>query len=149
MTSPDPVPGEFLASGPIDYAVIEFPQHEPTGEPFQELLNLIDTGVIRLLDLVFIRKQDDGTVLTLDWQEAAHGDPDIEVFDGAASGLLADEDLVEAANALEPNAAAAVLVWENTWAAPFASAVRRAGGQLVASGRIPVQAILAALDIKE
>ena len=140
---------ELLTSGPIDYIVLEFPEHIPTGEPFAELLSLVDRGLIHILDLVFVRKQDDGSVVVLDWEEAAHGDPQIEVFDGATSGLLGDEDFAEIGNALAVNAAAGVLVYENVWAAPFATAARRAGGQLVASGRIPVQAVLAALDVEE
>ena len=140
---------ELLTSGPIDYSVLECPEHIPTGEPFAELLSLVDRGLIHILDLVFIRKQEDGSVVALNWEEAAHGDPQIEVFAGASSGLLGDEDFAEIGNALAVNAAAGVLVYENVWAAPFATAARRAGGQLVASGRIPVQAVLAALDVEE
>jgi hypothetical protein len=140
---------ELLTTGPIDYLVIEFAQHNPTGEAFAELLSLVERGLIRVLDLVFVRKQGDGTVVALAWSEAAGGVPEIEVFAGATSGLLGQEDFDEIGNALVPDAAAAVLVFENTWAAPFASAVRRAGGQLVASGRIPVQALLAELGIEE
>jgi hypothetical protein len=140
---------ELLTSGPIDYIVVEFAEHNPTGEAFAELLNLVDQGLIRVLDLVFVRKQDDDSVVALSWQEAADGVPEIEVFEGASSGLLHQDDYDEIGNALAPNAAAAVLVYENVWAAPFASAVRRAGGSLVASGRIPIQALLAELGIQE
>ena len=140
---------ELLETGPIDYIVVEFPEHKPTGEPFAELLSLVDRGLIRILDLTFVRKQADGSVVALDWQEVAGGVPEIELFEGATSGLVGDEDFAEIGNALEPDEAAAVLVWENLWAAPFAAATRRAGGQLVASGRIPVQALLAALEIEE
>ena len=140
---------ELLTSGPIDYIVLEFAEHNPTGEPFAELLSLVERGLVRVLDLAFVRKQDDGSVVALTWQEAADGVPEIEVFDGVSSGLIGDEDFAEVGAALEPNAAAAILVYENTWAAPFATAVRRAGGQLVASGRIPVQAVLAALGVEE
>jgi hypothetical protein len=140
---------DVLTTGPIDYIVVEFAQHRPTGEAFAELLNLVESGLIRVLDLVFVRKQDDGTVMALAWSEVAGGVPEIEVFDGASSGLLGQEDFDEIGNALLPNAAAAVLVYENTWAAPFATALRRAGGELVASGRIPVQALLAELGIEE
>jgi hypothetical protein len=140
---------EMLTMGPIDYIVVEFAEHNPTGEAFAELLNLVDRGLIRVLDLVFVRKQDDDTVVALSWQDAAGGIPEIEIFEGATSGLLGQEDFDEIGNALLPNAAAAVLVYENVWAAAFASAVRRAGGELVASGRIPVQAMLAELGIQE
>lgn len=140
---------ETLTSGPIDYIVLEWQEHKPTGEAFAELLSLVERGLVHVLDLAFIRKQDDGSVVALTWQEAADGVPEIEVFDGASSGLLGDEDFAEVAEAMAPNAAGAILVFENTWAAPFATAVRRSGGELVASGRIPVQAILAALGVED
>lgn len=140
---------ELLTSGPIDYIVLEWQEHRPTGEPFAELLALVERGLVRVLDLAFVRKQDDGSIVALSWTEAADGVPEIEVFDGAASGLLGDEDFEEVSAALEPNSAAAILLYENLWAAPFATAVRRSGGQLVASGRIPIQAVLAALEIQE
>lgn len=140
---------DVLTSGPIDYIVLEWSEHRATGEPFAELLSLVDRGLIRVLDLAFIRKQDDGTVVALTWQEAADGVPEIEVFDGVSSGLIGDEDFAEVAEALSPNAAGAILMYENVWAAPFATAVRRSGGELVASGRIPVQAVLAALGVED
>ena len=140
---------ELLESGPIDYIVVEFPEHKPTGEPFAELLSLVDRGLIRILDLIFVRKQEDGSVVALNWEDVASGVPEIEVFEGASSGLVGAEDFAEIGNALQPDEAAGILVYENVWAAPFASACRRAGGQLVASGRIPVQAVLAALEIQE
>ncbi len=140
---------ELLSTGPIDYIVIEYPEHNPTGEAFAELLALVDAGTIRVLDLVFVRKQDDDSVVMLNWQDAADGVPEIEVFEGASSGLLGQEDVDEVGNALAPNAAAAVMVYENVWAAPFASAIRRSGGELVASGRIPIQGLLAELGIEE
>ena len=133
--------------GPIDYLVIEFPGNRMTGEAFPLLVDLVDRGLIRIIDLVFVRKDADGSVAALTLEDLdLDGSPDLAVFQGASSGLLGDDDLQEAANALEPNSSAGVLVFENVWAAPFASAVRRAGGQLVASGRIPVQAILAASE---
>jgi len=140
---------ELLETGPIDYIVVEYPEHKPTGEAFEELLRLVDSGVIRVLDLAFVRKNADDSVVALSWADVADGVAEIEVFDGASSGLLGQEDFDEVGNALARNAAAAILVWENVWAAPFASAVRRSGGQLVASGRIPVQALLAELGIEE
>ncbi len=140
---------DVLTSGPIDYLVIEFPEHNPTGEPFAELLSLVERGLIRVLDLAFVRKQDDGSVVALTWQDAADGVPEIAVFDGVSSGLIGDEDFEEVSAALEPNAAAAIMIYENVWAAPFATAVRQAGGQLVASGRIPIQAVLAALGVED
>ncbi|TKR24338.1 DUF1269 domain-containing protein [Cellulomonas hominis] len=133
--------------GPVDYLVVEFPQNRLDGEAFPLLIDLVDRGVVRVLDLAFVAKADDGTVTGIDLRELdATGDFDVTVLEGASSGLLGDDDLAEAAAALAPGAAAGVLVYENAWAAPFASALRRGGGQLVASGRVPVQALLAALD---
>lgn len=140
---------ELLTSGPIDYIVVEWPEHKPTGEAFAELLSLVERGLVRVLDLAFVRKQDDGTVVALTWEQVGSDIPEIAVFDGVSSGLIGEEDFAEIAQALEPDEAAAILMYENVWAAPFATAVRRSGGQLVASGRIPVQAVLAALGVEE
>lgn len=139
-------PSELDELGPVDYIVVEYPKHKPTGEAFEALLDLVNAGLIRVLDLVFVRKQDDGSVVVLDWHEVADGVPEIEVFEGASSALLGQEDYDEVGAALEPDEAAAILVYENKWAAPFASAVRRSGGALVASGRIPVQDIIRSLE---
>lgn len=146
MTEVEPA---VLEMGPVDYIVVEYPVHKPTGEAFAELLKLVESGLIRVLDLVFVRKQEDGTVVRLDWHEVADGVPEIEVFEGASSELLGQEDVDEVGAALEADEAAAILVYENVWAAPFAAAVRRTGGVLAASGRIPVQDILAQLGIQE
>lgn len=136
--------------GPVDYIVVEFPHAKFNGEAFPLLVDLVDRGLIRVLDLAFVAKGADGQVTAVDLRDLdSSGEFDLTVFEGAASGLLGDDDLSEAAEAMEPGSAAAVLVYENVWAGPFAAAVRRAGGQLVASGRIPVQAILAVLDEAE
>jgi hypothetical protein len=111
------------------------------------ILDLVDRGIIRILDVAFVVKGEDGSTASLAMEDIETGG--FTEFEGAASGLLGDDDLEEAAAALEPGTSAAILVWENTWAAPVAIALRRSGGQLVASGRIPVQAILAALDAVE
>lgn len=141
---------ELETMGPIDYIVVEFPGNRMTGEAFPLLVDLVDRGLIRIIDLVFIRKDADGSVTALDISDIDRdGSLDLAVFQGASSGLLGSDDLEEAAKALEPNSSAGVLVYENLWAAPFASALRRGGAQLVAGGRIPVQAILAALDATE
>jgi len=130
--------------------VVEFPGNRMTGEAFPLLLDLVDRGLIRIIDFVFVRRETDGSVTGLAIADVDHdGRLDLAVFEGASSGLLDDDDLTEAGTAIEPGSSAAVLVYENVWAAPFASAVRRGGGQLVASGRIPVQAVLAALDAAE
>jgi Family of unknown function (DUF6325) len=134
-------------AGPIDYLVVEFPGNKMTGEAFPLLVDLADRGLIRILDLAFVRRELDGSVVGMALSDVDHdGDLDLTVFEGASSGLLGGDDLDEAGGVLEPGSSAGVLVYENVWAAPFATALRRSGGQLVASGRIPVQAILAALD---
>jgi hypothetical protein len=134
-------------TGPIDYLVVEFPGSKMTGEAFPLLVDLVDRGLIRIIDLAFISKGTDGSVVGLDISDIdGDGELDLTVFEGASSGLLDDSDLEEAGSVLEPGSSAGVLVYENVWAAPFASALRRSGGQLVASGRIPVQAVLAALE---
>jgi hypothetical protein len=135
--------------GPIDYIVVEWPGRQPTGEAAPILIDLVDRGLIRIIDLAFVRKAEDGSIETLELEGMAQ---EIEAFAeliGANSDLLTDEDLAEAAQALDPGTSAAVLIYENSWAAPFAAAVRRSGGQLVANGRIPVQAVLEALDAAE
>ena len=136
--------------GPIDYLVVEFPGNRMTGEAFPLLVDLVDQGLVRILDLVFVRKDTDGSVAGLELKDLdGDGELDMSVFEGASSGLLGDEDIQEAGDVLQPGSSAGILVYENLWAAPFAAAVRRSGGQLVASGRLPVQAVLAALDAIE
>ncbi|MGW3210521.1 DUF6325 family protein [Streptomyces sp. NPDC001135] len=134
--------------GPVDYLVIEFPGNRMTGEAFPLLIDLVDRGVIRIIDLAFVRKETDGSAVGMELRDL--GDEiDLSVFEGASARVLDQGDLDEAANALEPGNSAAVLVYENLWAAPLAAALRRSGAQLVANGRIPVQALLAALDATE
>jgi hypothetical protein len=136
--------------GPIDYLVVEFPGSRMTGEGLPLLVDLVDRGIIRVLDLVFVKKELDGSVKGMAIADLDHdGTLDLAVFEGASSGLLDQDDLDEAGAVLEPGSSAGLLVYENRWAAPFAAALRRGGGQLVASGRIPVQALLAALDATE
>jgi hypothetical protein len=134
--------------GPVDYLVVEFPGSRLPGLPL--LADLVDRGTIRILDLAFIRKMRDGTVDHLPLADVVDdGNEDLAVFDGAASGLLTPDDITDAGQTLEPDSTAVILVYENAWAAPLAVALRRGGGQLVASARIPVQAIVAALDLAE
>ena len=133
--------------GPIDYIVVEFPGSKMNGEAFPHLVDLVDRGIVRILDLVFVSKDLDGSVKGIaiaDFDD--DGELDLAVFEGASSGLISDEDIEEAGGILEPGSSAGILVYENVWAGPFAAAVRRGGGQLVASGRIPIQAMLAALE---
>jgi len=150
LAAEDAALAELDQMGPIDTVVIAFPGRQPKGEAAPLLLDLVDRGIIRILDLMFIRKDEDGSVAGLEIPNLdSEGAGELVVFAGAASGMLTDEDREEASKVLEPGSAAAVIVFENCWAAPFARAVRRAGGQLVAFERIPVQAVLAALDATE
>ena len=146
MTETTAQTADEMELGPIDYLVVEFPGNRMTGEGWPLLVDLVDRGVIRLLDLVFIRKDEDGSVTGLSLQDLGAEGVDLTIFEGASSGLLGDDDLAEAAKAVEPGSSAGVMIYENSWAAPFATALRRGGGQLVAFGRIPVQALLAALE---
>ena len=137
-------------TGPIDYIVVEFPGNRMTGEGLPILVDLHESGTIQILDLRFVRRDLDGSVHALTIADIdGDGQLDLAVFDGASSGLIGPDDIDEAASIIEPGSSAGILVYENRWAAPFAAALRRGGAQLVASGRIPVQAILAALDATE
>ena len=138
-----------IEMGPIDYLLVEWPGKQPEGEIAPYLVDLVDRGLIRILDLAFLMKGEDGTVAAVEIADVGGEVAELAIFEGASSGLLDDEDVDEAGAALEPGTSAALLVYENTWAGPFAAAVRRSGGQLVASGRIPVTDVLAALDAVE
>jgi uncharacterized protein DUF6325 len=140
---------ELNELGPIDYVLVEWTGKQPTGEAIPHLVELVERGTIRILDLAFIAKGEDGSVVGLEIADLGDAVAEFAVFQGAASGLISDEDVEQAGSALEPGTSAALLIYENSWAAPFASAVRRGGGQLVASGRIPVQDLLGALDAAE
>jgi uncharacterized membrane protein len=141
---------ELDQMGPIDYVVIEFPEGQHRSEAAPLLLDLVDRGIIRILDLVFIRKDEDGSISGLEISDLdGDGASEFTVFEGASSGLLTEEDKHEAGNAMETGSAALVILFENRWAAPFARAMRQAGGQLVAFDRIPIQALLSALDAAE
>jgi hypothetical protein len=137
-------------TGTIDWLVVEFPGKELSGELVPPMLDLVDRHLIRVLDVVIVLKGEDSSIETLttnDLDKRHVGE--LGPLAGASSGLISDEDVAEVATALEPGTASLLLVYENLWSIPFAAAARRAGGQLVASGRIPVQAILAALDALE
>jgi hypothetical protein len=140
---------ELDEMGPVDYLLVEWPGRQPEGQLAPYVIDLVERGLIRVLDLAVIAKDEDGSVARLEIADVGGEVEEFASFEGASSGLLSDEDTDEAATALEPGTTAALLVYENLWAAPFAAAVRRSGGQLVASGRIPVQAIIAALDAAE
>jgi hypothetical protein len=149
MKGSDLTGDELSEMGPIDYLIVEWPGRQPTGEVAPHVIDLVDRGLIRVLDFAFIAKAGDGSVAALEISDLGDEVAAFAAFEGASSGLLSDEDIEEAGSALEPGTSAALLVFENRWAAPFAAAVRRSGGQLVASGRIPIQAVLAALDAAE
>jgi uncharacterized membrane protein len=134
-----------IEMGPIDYLVVEWPGQQPNGELAPLLVDLVDRGLIRILDLIFMVKDADGSVEVLELGEL----PALADLMGVSTGLIDDEDLEEAASVLEPGTSAGLLLYENSWAAPFATAVRKTGGQMVASGRIPIQDMLAALEAAE
>jgi hypothetical protein len=134
--------------GPVDYLIVEWPAgKEPTGEGLDEIVRLSDLGIIRVLDLAFVTKGEDGTVSGLAIADIdGDGRLDLAQFEGASSGLLGQDDYDEASAALEPGSSAAILLFENRWAAPFVAAMRRSGAQVVANGRIPVDALMATLE---
>lgn len=133
--------------GPVDYLVVEFPAGEAsfTGEIVQELVNLVDAGTIRLIDAMVLTKDENGALDAVELADAGDLGPLVEIESELAE-LLAADDVAHLANAMEPGSTAGVLVYENLWAAPFAAATRRAGGQLIANGRIPIQAIIASIE---
>ena len=137
---------DFEEMGPVDYVVLEWPHQQPRGQVVPMILELVDRGVIRILDIAFAAKDVNGEVTGLEMDALEGEAAQFREFHGASSGLLDAQDLREAAEALEPGTSAAILVWENRWAAPIAVALRESGGQLVANGRIPIQAILASLE---
>jgi uncharacterized membrane protein len=134
-------------TGPIDFVLIEFPGKELNGELVPPLLDLVDRRLIRILDALILLKRADGSFDALKTQDLDSNQVgDLGPLAGASSGILSDDDAIETAAALEPDTAALLLVYENLWAVPFAVAARKAGGQVVATGRIPVQTMLAQLD---
>jgi hypothetical protein len=138
--------------GPVDYVVVEFPADQAnfSGEMAKELSALVERGVVRVLDLLLLKKNLDGSVEGFESHEFEDGDlGELRELETELAMLLAEEDVESIGAALEPGSVAAVLVWENVWAAPFGAAVRRSGGQLVAGGRIPIQALAAALEADE
>jgi hypothetical protein len=133
--------------GPIDYLALEFPLAKITGEGMAALLDLVDRGIIRILDLRFVVVGEDGSFTAVALADLDHdGKLDLAVFEGVQSGLLDDDDLAEAASLVAPATAVGLLVYENTWAGPFVTAMRHAGAEVMASGRIPAEAVIAALD---
>ena len=136
--------------GPIDYLALEFPGSQLRGEGLAALVDLVDRNIIRVLDLRFIKREDDGSWTALEIADLdGDGVLDLAVFEGASSGLLDDDDLSEAVSLIEPGNAVGLIVYENTWAEPFVTAMHRAGAEVIASGRIPAGEVLALLDTLE
>lgn len=133
--------------GPIDFVIIEFPAgaQQFTGEMIEELLALVDAGTIRIVDILILTKDADGSVDAIELDDIDDLGP-LEAIAAELAELLAEEDVEHLAAAMEPGTVAGVLIYENIWAAPFASAARRSGGQLIANGRIPIQAIIATIE---
>ena len=136
--------------GPVDYVVVEFPADASnfTGEMADELVKLVNSGTIRLIDVLILTKNEDGTVDAMELSDIEELG-ELETLEAQLAELLAEDDVEHLANAMEPGSTAGVLIWENLWAAPFASAARRSGGQLIANGRIPIQAIIASIEADE
>jgi len=136
--------------GPVDYVVVEFPAGASsfTGEMAKELLALVDSGTIRVIDVLILTKNEDGSVDATELSDIAELGP-LQALETELAELLAADDVGHLAAAMEPGSTAGVLIWENLWAAPFASAARRSGGQLIANGRIPIQAIIASIEADE
>jgi hypothetical protein len=137
--------------GPVDYLIVEWPAgKQPTGEGLKLLADYTDRGLINVLDLVFVQKNEDGSVAGLALMDLdSDGDLDLVQFEGASSGLIGQDDMDEAGAALEPGASAAILLYENSWARPFVKAVKGSGAQLIASGRIPATDLADAVDTLE
>lgn len=136
--------------GPVDYLVVEFPGSQFSGEIAPALRDLVDRGLVRVLDLLVLKKDEDGTLEAFELSDLEDTEiGELRTHEAELAMLLSEDDVKAVAAAIEPGTTAGVLVWENSWAAPFASAVRHSGGQLVASGRIPTQALLAAVEADE
>ena len=133
--------------GPVDYLVVEFPAgaRNFTGEMAKELLALVDSGTIRVIDILILTKNEDGSVEAMELSDVDELGP-LQAVEAELAELLAADDVEHLAAAMEPGSTAGVLIWENLWAARFASAARRSGGQLIATGRIPIQAIIASIE---
>jgi Family of unknown function (DUF6325) len=138
---------EAQSLGPISYLIVEFPGSQMTGEGFPILLDLVDRGLIRILDFVFVRREVDGSIVALELKDVdADGQFDVAVFEGVSSGLLDQSDLEDAKQAIQPGSSAGILIFENRWAAPFIGALRRGQAEMVAAGYIPQDTLIASLD---
>ncbi len=138
---------ETDALGPISYLVVEYPGNKMTGDGFAALLDLVDRGVVRILDLMFVTRHPDGSMQVLELQDIdLDGQFDLAVFAGASSGLLDQSDLTEAASVIEPGSSAGILIFENRWATPFIQALRGGKAELVSAGYIPLDDLVTALN---
>src|SRR3954468_18927373 len=155
-TNPNPTNGATMTNtpldelGPVDYVVVEFPAGASnfTGEMATELVALVDSETIRVIDILILTKNEDGSIDAAELSDVAELGP-LQAVEAELAELLTADDVVHLAAAMEPGSTAGVLIWENLWAAPFASAARRSGGQLIANGRIPIQAIIASIEADE
>jgi hypothetical protein len=136
--------------GPVDYAVVEFPAGASnfTGEMARELVALVDSGTIRVIDVLILTKDDDGAIEAIELSDVDELG-ELEALETELAELLAADDVDHLAAAMDPGSTAGVIMWENLWVAPFAAAARRSGGQLIANGRIPIQAIIASIEADE
>jgi Family of unknown function (DUF6325) len=136
--------------GPVSYLIVEFPGNKMTGDGLPLLVDLVDRGVIRILDLLFVMRGEDGTTAVVEVTDLdGDGELDLAIFEGASSGLLGETDAAEAGQAIEPGSSAAVLLFENRWAAPFVQALRDGGAEVVAAGYVPQDELLSTLDDTE
>ncbi len=136
--------------GPVSYLIVEFPGNKMTGEGLPILVDLVDRGLIRILDLKFVTRDTDGSIRALELQDIDRdGQVDVAVFEGVSSGLIDESDLSDVSPVIEPGSSAGILIFENRWATPFVQALRRGDAQLVAAGYIPQDALLASLDATE
>ena len=146
----DGMSDDVEAIGPVSYLIVEFPGSKMTGEGLPILVDLVDQGLIRILDLLFVKRDEDGTLTTAELTDIdGDGELDLMVFEGAASGLLDESDVADAAEVVEPGSSAAILLFENRWATPFTQALRRGGAEVVAAGYVPLDALAASLDATE
>jgi hypothetical protein len=138
------------AMGPVSYVIVEFPGNKMTGKGLPILVDLVDRGIIRILDLVFATRDTDGTLTVVNVQDLdGDGELDLAIFEGASSGILDESDLADAAEVIEPGSSAGILIFENRWAAGFVNELRAGGAELVAAGYIPLDALAASLDAAE
>ena len=138
------------ALGPVSYLIVEFPGNKMTGEGLPILVDLVDQGLIRILDLLFVTRDDEGTLRAAELRDLdLDGELDLTLFEGATSGLLDDSDLADAASVIDPGSSAAILLFENRWARSFTQALRRGGAELVAAGYVPLADVAASLDAAE